>query len=96
MIGQICNENFHPCDNVRDDVTRNLDVATVDLGNLLNQIFCDLTRHMIYISEYKQTLVRFHLRSYENEKHYFSVVLFRPNFSCKFVNIIFSIIFGQP
>ena len=69
--------------------------ATGELGNQSNQIFCDLTRHMIYISEYKQTLVRFHLHSYENEKCYFSVVLFRPNFSCKFVNINFSIIFGK-
>ena len=71
--------------------------ATGGLGNQSNQIFCDLTRNMIYISEYKQTLVRFHLRSYENEKRYFSVVLFRPNFtcSCKFVNINFSKIFGQ-
>ena len=69
--------------------------GTGELGNQSNQIFCDLTRHMIYISEYKQTLVRFHLRSYENEKRYFSVVLFRPNFSCKFVNINFSIIFDQ-
>ena len=59
--------------------------ATGEFGNQSNQIFCDLTGYMIYISEYKQTLViRFHLRSYENEKHYFSVVLFRPNFSCKF------------
>ena len=69
--------------------------ATGELWNQSNQIFCDLTRHMIYISEYKQTLVRFRLRSYENEKRYFSVVLFRPNFSCKFLNINFSIIFGQ-
>ena len=69
--------------------------GTGELGNQSNQIFRDLTRHMIYISEYKQTLVRFHLRSYENEKRYFSVVLFRPNFSCKFVNINFSIIFDQ-
>ena len=41
--------------------------ATGELGNQSNQIFCDLTGFMIYISEYKQTLVKFHLRSYENE-----------------------------
>ena len=69
--------------------------ATGELGNQSNQIFCDLTEYMIYISEYKQTLVRFHLRSYENEKHYFSLVLFRPNLSCKFGKINFSIIFAQ-
>ena len=45
--------------------------ATGELGNKSNQIFCDLTGYMIYISGYKQTLVRFHLRSYENEKRYF-------------------------
>ena len=85
MIGQICNANFHPCEDVRDDVTRNLDV----FGNQSNQIFCDLTGYMIYFSEYKQNLVRFHLRSHENEKRYFSVVLFRPNLSCKFGKINF-------
>ena len=69
--------------------------ATGELGNQSNQIFCDLTGYMIYISEYRQTLVRFHLRSYENETRYFSVVLLRPNFSCTFGKIIFSIIFGQ-
>ena len=69
--------------------------ATGELWNQSNQIFCDLTGHMIYISEYKQTLFRFHLRSYENEKRYFSVVFFRPNFSCKFININFSIMFGK-
>ena len=42
--------------------------ATGKLGNKSNQIFCDLTGYMIYISGNKQTLVRFHLRSYENEK----------------------------
>ena len=46
-------------------------LATGKLGNKLNQIFCDLTGYMIYISGYQQTLVRFHLRSYENEKRYF-------------------------
>ena len=51
--------------------------ATGELGNQSNQIFCDLTGYMIYISEYKQTLVRFHLRSYENEKRNFSVVFFQ-------------------
>ena len=45
--------------------------ATGKLGNKLNQIFCDLTGYMIYIPGYKQTLVRFHLCSYENEKRYF-------------------------
>ena len=66
--------------------------ATGELGNQSIQLFCDLTRRMIYISEYKQTLIRFYLRSFGNEKRYFSVVLFRPNFSCKFVNINFSIV----
>ena len=45
--------------------------ATGKLGNKSNQIFCDLTGYMIYISGYKQSLVRFHLRSYENVKRYF-------------------------
>ena len=57
--------------------------ATGDLGNQSNQIFCDLTRHMIYISECTQTLVRFHLRSYENEKRfqlYFSDLILAVNF----------------
>ena len=69
--------------------------ATGELGNQSNQIVCDLIGYMLYISEYKQTLVRSHLCSYENEKRYFSVVLFRPNFSCKFGKINFSKIFGQ-
>ena len=63
--------------------------ATGELGNQSNQIFYDLTGYMIYISEYKQTFVRFYLRSYENEKRNFSVVFFRPNFSCKFGKINF-------
>ena len=47
--------------------------ATGKLGNKSNQIFCNLTgySYMIYISEYIQTWVRFHLRRYENEKRYF-------------------------
>ena len=44
--------------------------ATGELGNQSNQMFCDLTGFTIYFSECKQTLVRFHLRSYENEKRY--------------------------
>ena len=48
-------------------------LGTGELGNQSNQVFCDLTRHMFYNSEYKQTLVRFHLRSYENEKRYFQL-----------------------
>ena len=47
---------------------------------------------MIYISEYKQILVRFHLRSDESEKRYFSVVLFGLNFGCKFEKMNFSIL----
>ena len=71
-------------------------IATDELGNQANQIFfCDLTGYMIYISKYNQTLVRFHQRSYENEKRNFSFVLFRPNFSCTCGKINFSIIFGQ-
>ena len=57
--------------------------ATGKLGNQSNQIFCDLTWYMIYISEYVQTLVRFHLRSYENEKRnfklYFSYLILAVN-----------------
>ena len=45
--------------------------ATDEPGNQSNQIIWDLTGYMIYISEYKQTLVRYHLRSYENEKLFF-------------------------
>ena len=69
--------------------------TTGELGNQSDQIFCDLTGYMIYISEYKQTLVRFHLCSYENETRNFSVVFFRANLSCKFVKVNVSIIFGQ-
>ena len=70
MIGQICNANFHPCDDVRMTSQEIWLFATGELGNQSNKIFCDLTRHMIYISEYKHTLVSFHLRSYENKKSY--------------------------
>ena len=52
--------------------------ATGKLGNKSNQLFCDLTGHMIYISGYKQTLVSFHLRSYENEKCYFQFYFSDP------------------
>ena len=52
--------------------------ATGKLGNKSNQIFCDLTGYMIYISGYKQTLVRFHLRSYVNKKHYFKLYFSDP------------------
>ena len=70
--------------------------ATGKLGNKSNQIFCDLTGYMIYISGYENTLVRFHLRSYENKKKtLFLVVLSRPDFSCEFGEMIFSIIFCQ-
>ena len=48
VIGQICDANFHPFGDVRDDVTRSLDVC---------HRFCDLTGYMIYISGYKQTMV---------------------------------------
>ena len=47
--------------------------ATGELGNQSNQIFCDLTGYMIYISEYKQTFVRLHLRSYENDNVIFQL-----------------------
>ena len=47
--------------------------ATGELGNQSNQIFCGMTRHVIYFSEYKQTWVRFHLRSYENENVIFQL-----------------------
>ena len=52
--------------------------ATGKLVNQLIQIFCDSTGYLIYITGYKQTLIKFHLRSYENEKRYFSVVLSDP------------------
>ena len=45
--------------------------ATGKLVNQLNHIFCNLTGYMVYISGHKQTLVKFHLRSYENDKRYF-------------------------
>ena len=51
-------------------------LATGELGNQSNQIFCDLTRHMIYIKEYKQISVRFLLRSYENEQRFFFKLYF--------------------
>ena len=56
-------------------------------GKLLNQLFqnfCELTEGIIYISEYKQILVRYHLHGDESKKRYFSFVLFRLNFGCKF------------
>ena len=69
--------------------------ATGKLVNKLYQNFCHLTGFgQIYISGYKQTLVRFHLRSNEIEKH-FSVVLFRLEFGCKFGKINFSMFFCQ-
>ena len=55
--------------------------ATGKLVNQLNQIFYNLTGYMIYISGYNQPLVRFHLRSYENEKRYFSVYFANPIFA---------------
>ena len=54
-------------------------LATGELENQSNQIFYALKGYMIYISEYKQTLVSFHLRSFKKEKRNFSIVLFRPN-----------------
>ena len=92
MIDRICYVSVHPFGDFRDDVTVVWMFATGKLGNKSNQIFYDLTGYMICISGYKQTLVRFHLRSYENEKRYFLVV---PDFSCNFGKMIFSIIFCQ-
>ena len=65
--------------------------------NQLNQIFCDLTGYMIYISGYKHTLYFCQISSsrYENVKRYFSLVFFRPNFGCKVGRIKFLIIFRQ-
>ena len=48
------------------------------LRNLSNRIFCDLTGYMIYFSGYKHTMVRFHPRSYENEKRYFKLYFSDP------------------
>ena len=50
---------------------------------------------MSYISEYLLILVRFYLRSNESENRYFSIVVFRLKFGCKFEEMNFSIIFCQ-
>ena len=70
-ICQICKENFHPFGDVMDDLTRSWDVCLRLAFNQVYQNFCDLIGYMIYISGYKQTLVRFRLRSEDSEKRYF-------------------------
>ena len=77
---QICKENVHP---LMMSLLTSLKVLMLATGKLLNQLFqnlCDFTGWMIYISGYKQNLVRFNLPCNESEKCIFSVVLSRPNF----------------
>ena len=55
--------------------------ATGKLVNQLNQIFCDMTGYMMYILGYKQTLVRFHLCSYERKNIIFQLYFSDPIFA---------------
>ena len=70
VIGRICNANFHPFRNVRDDVTRSLIVCHRLAWKLIESNLLGFDR--VYDLHFRiQTLVGFHLRSYENEKRYF-------------------------
>ena len=57
--------------------------ATGKLGNKLNQIFCDLTGYMIYISGYK--LWSDFIYAAMKTKNPILVVLFRPDLAVNFV-----------
>ena len=78
VMGRICNANFIRLVTSGMTSQEGWMFATGKLGNKSNKIFCDLTGYMINISGYKQTLVRFHLRSYENEKRYFYLCFSDP------------------
>ena len=55
------------------------EVWMFDAGKFVNELYqniCNLTVYLIYISEYKQTLVRFHLHSKEGDHYVILLVLF--------------------